>query len=251
MTFILDGLTRVYTRCTTCHEILQVVEPGLRAHPCCEPRQSTMDTLCEQLLAAILADDHDAERQLSARIEKLDNRTPNLQAAAARYTLMGWPVFPLAPLGKKPAIPKPKGHGFLDATIDTARVIRWWARHPTHNIGLATGHAFDVIDVDVKKGAGGVNSFLEMLRNGARYTRNGVVVGNAYIPDVHGIAITATGGMHVYIEPSGERNQAGEVLPGLDFRGKGGYVVAPPSTLGGRGNNYSWLVTPSPRIRKD
>ena len=253
MTVILDGLTRVYTKCVACHGLMQVVEPGLRAHPCCKPQQSTMETLCSQLLSAALADDRAAERQLSAQIEELDNRPPNLHAAAVRYTHMGWPVFPLAPLSKIPAIPKPKGHGLLDATTDTERISRWWTRHPTHNIGLATGHAFDVIDVDVKKGKDGVNSFFDLLRRGSVYNHNGFVIGNTVIPDVHGLAITASGGMHFYIEPTGKPNAANTLPdhPGIDFRGLGGYVCAPPTTLGGRGNRYSWLVTPSPKIRKD
>jgi hypothetical protein len=27
-------------------------------------------------------------------------------------------------------------------------VLAWWTRHPQANIGLATGHRFDVLDVD-------------------------------------------------------------------------------------------------------
>jgi Bifunctional DNA primase/polymerase, N-terminal len=39
-------------------------------------------------------------------------------------------------------------HGVNDATCNRARVLAWWTRHPHANIGLATGHAFDVLDVD-------------------------------------------------------------------------------------------------------
>jgi hypothetical protein len=39
-------------------------------------------------------------------------------------------------------------HGVKDATTNRARVLAWWTRHPQANIGLATGHAFDVLDVD-------------------------------------------------------------------------------------------------------
>ena len=34
-----------------------------------------------------------------------------------------------------------------------ARVLAWWTRHPQANIGLATGHRFDVLDVDGPAGA--------------------------------------------------------------------------------------------------
>ena len=39
-------------------------------------------------------------------------------------------------------------HGVKDATTNRARILAWWARHPQANIGLATGHRFDVLDVD-------------------------------------------------------------------------------------------------------
>jgi hypothetical protein len=44
-------------------------------------------------------------------------------------------------------------HGVNDATCKRARVLAWWARHPQANIGLATGHRFDVLDVDGPAGA--------------------------------------------------------------------------------------------------
>src|SRR5512133_3211166 len=34
-----------------------------------------------------------------------------------------------------------------------ARVLAWWTRYPQANIGLATGHRFDVLDVDGPTGA--------------------------------------------------------------------------------------------------
>jgi hypothetical protein len=44
-------------------------------------------------------------------------------------------------------------HGVTDATTNRARVLAWWSRHPQANIGLATGHCFDVLDVDGPEGA--------------------------------------------------------------------------------------------------
>jgi bifunctional DNA primase/polymerase-like protein len=39
-------------------------------------------------------------------------------------------------------------HGLKEATCNRARVLAWWTRHPQANIGLACGHAFDVLDLD-------------------------------------------------------------------------------------------------------
>jgi len=44
-------------------------------------------------------------------------------------------------------------HGVKDATINRARILAWWTRHPQANIGLACGHLFDVLDVDGADGA--------------------------------------------------------------------------------------------------
>ena len=44
-------------------------------------------------------------------------------------------------------------HGVKDATTNRARILAWWTRHPQANIGLATGHRFDVLDVDGPAGA--------------------------------------------------------------------------------------------------
>jgi putative DNA primase/helicase len=43
-------------------------------------------------------------------------------------------------------------HGVKDATTNRARILAWWTRHPQANIGLATGHRFDVLDVDGPSG---------------------------------------------------------------------------------------------------
>jgi transposase len=44
-------------------------------------------------------------------------------------------------------------HGVKDAACNRARILAWWTRHPQANIGLATGHRFDVLDVDGPTGA--------------------------------------------------------------------------------------------------
>jgi hypothetical protein len=75
------------------------------------------------------------------RIDALD--------AALHYSEKGWPVFPLAPRSKHPLIPaRDGGRGLHDATTDAAVIQAWWEAHPTANVRLRTGVAFDVIDLD-------------------------------------------------------------------------------------------------------
>jgi hypothetical protein len=51
---------------------------------------------------------------------------------------------------------------------------------------------------------------------------------------------TPRGGRHLYVAPSGDGNAA-NFRPGLDYRGAGGYVVAPPS-IGPNGKRYDWIT---------
>lgn len=213
-----------WSACTGCNELLDVVDGyGQTSHggDC-----GSGDPLVDAYLAAVDADDAQLAEQLGAAIDALDQRPRPLGAAALGYAELGWPVFPLQP-GTK--IPMPGSRGFTDATTDPDRVRAWWAQHPDANIGLPTGRAFDVLDVDVPAG---IWHWVD-LRDSGR------------LPDVHGIAGTPRGGLHVLLEPTGGGNRAG-MLPGIDYRGLGGYVVAAPSRRDGR--RWHWVVRPSPRI---
>jgi hypothetical protein len=57
-------------------------------------------------------------------------------------------------------------------------------------------------------------------------------------------SVTPRGGRHVYLIVPGARaipgNSAGKLGQGVDSRGRGGYVLCPPSTVNGRA--YSWSV---------
>ncbi|MEZ4395053.1 MAG: bifunctional DNA primase/polymerase [Polyangiales bacterium] len=60
--------------------------------------------------------------------------------------------------------------------------------------------------------------------------------------------ITGSGGRHIYLSvPEGAtvRCSAGQLGPGLDVRGEGGYVVAPPS-LHVSGRRYVWEASSDP-----
>ena len=138
-------------------------------------------------------------------------------AAALRYAQANWPVFPCIPGQKIPATK----HGFLDATTDPDKITWWWARNPERNVAIATGlPGPDVLDVDVREDGNGFAAF-------NRLHREGLLDGaSAYIR-------TPSGGLHAYFTGSEQGNGR---LPHhhLDFRSKGGYVVAPPSHVNGR-----------------
>lgn len=237
MTLIFDGLLDVYSTCRDCGQLMKVIHTEEHSHPGCV----TVQTELESLADLWNAETRDLRTEEAAYTDELiaKVRAVEIGEAAVTYAEQGWPVFPLATHSKVPAIKG--GKGFKDATNNPERIKRWWTRHPTHNIGLATGHLFDVVDVDTKDKDGkpspaGIMSLIGLLREGAR------------LPDCHGVAITASGGLHLYVRRTGKGNY-GAMFPGIDYRGLGGYVVGPPSLLGPPGRDYTWLVEPSPTIK--
>jgi hypothetical protein len=142
-------------------------------------------------------------------------RTAERALACARH---GWPVFPCQPGSKEPAT----RHGFLDATTDLDKITWWWRRQPEANLAIATGHPGpDVLDIDQHGPAGNGFAALNRLK------RAGLVDGAA------ALVATPSGGAHLYFAGSDQR--CGK-LPRhhIDFRAQGGYILAPPSQVGGR-----------------
>lgn len=169
----------------------------------------------------------------------------SFRETALRYADRGWPVFCLQPHGKVPLSGEDTGrHGCLDATTDMLAVSRWWRDHPDANIGIACGPVggIFVLDVDVKPpkvkegdppGIPGPAALAELER------RHG-----ALPPTL--TAGTGGGGEHRYFRWPVDvpiRNRAririDGAATGLDCRGEGGYVAAPPS-IHPDGGVYRW-----------
>lgn len=145
----------------------------------------------------------------------------DLRTAALQYASIGWPVFPLLPQEKRPDGRRNVGidnvtmapQGLKNATTDAGQIERWWKASPEANIGLATGHCFDVLDID---GEEGLVTYLELTGEHGADERN--------LPMVS----TGSGGLHVYVLPTGHGLRTA-MWHKIDWRGAGGYVVAPPS----------------------
>jgi hypothetical protein len=122
------------------------------------------------------------------------------------------------PVGKHPRT----RNGLHDATRDPAQVASWWRRWPEANIGLVTGELADVLDVDGSAGRAALRRW-------------------AAQHDLHldGPLVRSGSGWHYYLTATGSGNRAG-LLEQVDWRGRGGYVVAPPS-LHANGTRYRWL----------
>ena len=150
-----------------------------------------------------------------------------LLEAAIRYTDLGWPIFPLKPGTKVPIT----AHGVKDATTDLDSIQKWWAQWPLANIGLACGaQSAYVIDIDLKNGNNGYESIREH---------------GTLCPQVS--ARTPSGGEHQFYRPLPNKpaNKNG-ILPGVDIRGDGYYVVLSPSVLDSAEQPYAWHDGHSP-----
>lgn len=132
--------------------------------------------------------------------------------------LSKWKVFPC--IGKLPATP----HGFKDAKPLT----EWPAdTFKNKNIALATGKVSGVwvLDIDVKNGAPGAYSLEQLEKEHGKLDTL--------------TARTWSGGLHYYFKYVPGIGSKVALLPGIDVRGDGGYVIIPPSTINEK--PYSWL----------
>ena len=194
----------------------------------------------QALRRAIESGDRDMIAACEAIVDRLD---PTLKPSAPQAPLLGsalWyaerglPVFMLSPGTKIPMrqcqpckdsrCPDRETcghelcHGLHDATTDAETVRRWWAANPRANIGLATGHLFDVVDIDGHEG------------QQARAQHWDDIFGRVDADCVAKVLTPRTAGMHIWVPATGDSNAA-RIVPSVDYRGVGGYCVAPPSVI--------------------
>jgi len=172
-------------------------------------------------------------------LDRLKALSSPLEAALC-YASMGWPVFPV-----HTAAPDPKGgpatcscyrktqcahkgkhpiteHGHNDATTDPDLIQSWWEQWPWANVAIATGPQSGVLVLDVDPRNGGMIPFQEIKDQ---------------IPATLEAA-TGGGGFHrYYLAPS--KKPGSSPWEGIDIKGDGGYVLAPPSQHES-GQVYRW-----------
>jgi hypothetical protein len=116
-------------------------------------------------------------------------------------------------------------------------VADWWSGdRARYGVGILTGSASGnifVLDVDVGPGKDGDDSLRALQMT------------HGDLPETAEVR-TGGGGLHLYFRaPPGVavvRNSASKLGPGLDIRGEGGFVVAPPS-MHASGQPYVWSWT--------
>jgi hypothetical protein len=148
--------------------------------------------------------------------------------AAADLAKVGYPVFPVK--GKEPSV---EG-GFYAATTDLSQVAAWIEEgRAHHDVAFATGLPSGVVVMD----ADTPEAFERMRRDHNEPTVK-----------------TRRGGHWYFRHPHNGRVKSGKVEEGLDCKGDGGYVAAPPSRgrswTGGIPDRRELLVLPAGFWRK-
>lgn len=166
--------------------------------------------------------------------------TDPLLGQVLEYAALGWCVIPLwsiavpdpleAPVctcpkgrqctspGKHPRLP----HGVLEASADAAQLGEWWAAWPDANVGIATGPRSGIYVVDLD-GPAAVKAWADLGFPMGWQSRTG------------------NGVHHIYSVADDLPNTAGKIAAGVDTRGAGGYIVAPPSVHYRALDRYAWI----------
>lgn len=171
---------------------------------------------------------------------------------ALAYARRGWPVLPLywpqgsgcacdnpvcASIGKHPLWhPDDYRSGANSASTEPEVLARWWERWPQANIGLATGSRAGWFALDIDPRSGGEESLDDLERLHGK------------LPETV-MSMTGGGGQHYLFTlpdfPVSSRSGAGALRPGVEIKGEGGYIVAPPSRHGS-GRAYEWELSSTP-----
>ena len=156
--------------------------------------------------------------------------TDEFHAAARAYFARGWSVIPVEPRGKRPRVP---WTAFQHRLPSQAEVDEWFRRWPDANVGIVTGAVSGLVVIDVDPRHGGEASLQELERSHGPLPRTVE-------------AATGGGGRHLYFaHPGGTVANRVGLAPGIDLRGDGGCVVAPPS-VHSSGRRYAWVDARAP-----
>lgn len=152
--------------------------------------------------------------------------------AALDYAAQGLAVFPVRAKDKRPATV----HGCKDATTDAEQIRAWWTDAPNSNVGIATGAISGGLvvldfDVDEDKGENGLDTLHEWESE------------HGELPETVS-SETGRGGMHLLYRTREVIKNSASAAAGVDVRGEGGYIVAPPS-VHPSGTPYAWINDPS------
>lgn len=157
-------------------------------------------------------------------------RPRDLRQAALTLAARGWSVLPIEPRGKRPLVP---WRELQERRAGPAEIEAWFDAHPCANVGVVTGALSGLLVLDVDSGHGGAESLARLEIEHGSLPRSVE-------------AMSGGGGRHLYFaHPGGSVPNRVGLAPGIDLRGDGGCVVAPPS-LHPNGHRYRWAARRAP-----
>ena len=118
-------------------------------------------------------------------------------------------------------------HGVTEASAHPWHINRWWRGWPTANVGIATGTASGLLVLNIDPRNGGDASFAQLQSKFADAFKEPLEVR------------TSVEGRQFYFACSDPISSRANILPGIDVKADGGYVVAPPSLDVG-GSHYQF-----------
>lgn len=145
--------------------------------------------------------------------------------AALKYYEKGMSVFPVNPNTKKPLVEWKK----YQTERPTIEQVHAWFDRTSNGIAIVTGKISDtfVVDFDRYKPGFSEETALQLIPD------------SVHAPTVK----TMNNGQHMYFRnPEINASIMAGIAPGIDYRGEGGYVVAPPSKSI-TGAEYTWVVS--------
>ena len=141
-----------------------------------------------------------------------------LEQAALDLIHRSYHVFPCR--GKAPLTT----NGFHDATSDERTILKWWDRWPDANIAIACGASgVCVLDIDPKYGADPREVLSDLELEEHRVPTGEAPDRCERYPD----SLPGVRGVHMYFRDN--HATCDTTIPGVELRGAGAYVIAPPS----------------------
>ncbi len=156
--------------------------------------------------------------------------TRKTEQAALDYLGLGWSVIPVRERAKRPAV---AWKAYQSECVSEKTLRAWFRRSPDFNVAIVTGALSGLVVLDVDPRHGGKESLRGLERQHGRLPKTVE-------------STTGSGGRHVYFaHPGGEVRNRTNIEPGIDLRGDGGCIVAPPS-MHPSGKRYRWKKGCSP-----
>jgi hypothetical protein len=138
---------------------------------------------------------------------------------ALGYLKLGWHIVPLKPTQKYPRV---KWKPFQATQPTIQQITNWFTKWPDSNIGVITGPESGICSLDIDSPEA-----------------NEAIQYKFDIPDTI-IQETGRGRQYIFKYPEDDiKSQAG-LMEHVDFKGKNGIIVLPPSTHSS-GKQYKWL----------